>query len=64
VQVFVRTPVRRQNAKVTREAMPAVLDNINNYDAGGYVVAFRPDMHVGSRFVELSIINQAGKIRQ
>lgn len=56
--------VRRQNAKFTREAMPAVLDNINNYDAGGYVVAFRPDMHVGSRFVELSIINQAGKIRQ
>ena len=56
--------VRRQNAKVTREAMPATLESIGNYDAGGYVVAFKPGMHVGSRFVELSIVSSAGKIRQ
>ena len=56
--------VRRQNAKVSREGMPAALDGIGNYDAGGYVVGFRHGMHVGSSFVELSIVSSAGRIRQ
>lgn len=56
--------VRRQGAKATREGMAATLDSIGNYDAGGYVVAFKPGMHVGSRFVELSIVSSAGRIRQ
>ncbi|MDQ0080221.1 ABC-type branched-subunit amino acid transport system substrate-binding protein [Variovorax boronicumulans] len=56
--------VRRQNAKVTREAMPSMLESIGSYDTGGYVVAFKPGIHVGSGFVELSIVSSAGKIRQ
>lgn len=56
--------VRRQGVKATREGMAAMLDSIGNYDAGGYVVAFKPGMHVGSRFVELSIVSSAGRIRQ
>ena len=56
--------VRRQGARATREGMVAALDGIDNFDLGGYVVGFKPGMRTGSKFVELSIISGAGKIRQ
>jgi ABC-type branched-subunit amino acid transport system substrate-binding protein len=56
--------VRRQGARPTREGMAPALDAIGSYDLGGYVVSYKPNMHSGSRFVELSIISGAGKIRQ
>jgi branched-chain amino acid transport system substrate-binding protein len=56
--------VRRQRGRPTRESMVAALDGMDNYNLGGYVVGFKPGMHSGSRFVELSIISGAGKIRQ
>jgi len=56
--------VRRQGARPTREGMAAALDGMNSYDLGGYVVGFKPGMRTGSKFVELSIISGAGKIRQ
>lgn len=56
--------VRRQGARPTREGMAAALDGMQSQDLGGYLVGFRPDMHNGSRFVELSIVNSAGRIRQ
>lgn len=56
--------VRRQGARPTREGMAGALDSMDSFDLGGYVVSFRPDMRSGSRYVELSIISGAGKIRQ
>jgi ABC-type branched-subunit amino acid transport system substrate-binding protein len=56
--------VRRQGARPTREGMAAALDGMDSYNLGGYVVGFRPGMRTGSKFVELSIISGAGKIRQ
>jgi branched-chain amino acid transport system substrate-binding protein len=56
--------VRRQGAKPTREGLIAALDGMQSYDLGGYVVGFRPDMRSGSRFVELTIVSGAGRIRQ
>jgi ABC-type branched-subunit amino acid transport system substrate-binding protein len=56
--------VRRQKGKPTREGMLAALDTMDNYNMGGYVVGFKPGMRTGSKFVELSIISGAGKIRQ
>jgi branched-chain amino acid transport system substrate-binding protein len=56
--------VRRQGAKPTREGMVAAFDGMNSYDLGGYVVGFKPGVRTGSKFVELSIISGAGKIRQ
>ncbi|HET8745770.1 MAG TPA: ABC transporter substrate-binding protein [Ramlibacter sp.] len=56
--------VRRQGPRPTREGMQRTLDAMESYDAGGYLVAFRPDQHNGSRFVELSIVSGAGRIRQ
>lgn len=56
--------VRRMGARPTREALPVALESLDNYDLGGYVVGFRPGVRTGSRFVELSIISGAGRIRQ
>jgi ABC-type branched-subunit amino acid transport system substrate-binding protein len=56
--------VRRQGARPTREGLAAALDAMDNFDLGGYLVAFKPGNRTGSRFVELSIISGAGKIRQ
>ncbi len=56
--------VRRQGARPTREGVVAALDAMDNFDLGGYLVAFKPGSRSGSRFVELSIISGAGKIRQ
>jgi len=56
--------VRRQGAKPTREGMAAALDGLQSLDLGGYALGFRPDMRNGSRFVELTIVSGAGRIRQ
>ena len=56
--------VRRQGARPTRDGVVAALDAMDNIDLGGYVVGFKPGMRNGSKFVELSIISGAGRIRQ
>jgi branched-chain amino acid transport system substrate-binding protein len=56
--------VRRQGGRPTREGMAPTLDAMDHYDLGGYVVGFKPGVRSGSKFVELSIISGAGKIRQ
>ena len=56
--------VRRQKGTPTRASMIAALDAMDSYNLGGYVVGFKPGARSGSRFVELSIITGAGKIRQ
>lgn len=56
--------VRRQGARPTREGMAPALDGMDSFNLGGYVVGFAPGKRSGSRFVELSIVTGAGKIRQ
>lgn len=56
--------VRRQGARPTREGMASALDGMDNFNLGGYTVGFAPGKRSGSRFVELSIVTGAGKIRQ
>jgi ABC-type branched-subunit amino acid transport system substrate-binding protein len=55
---------RRMGAKVSREGFVNALDSIDNLDLGGYKVGFKPGMRSGSKFVELSIITESGRIRQ
>jgi branched-chain amino acid transport system substrate-binding protein len=55
---------RRQGGKPSREGFVHALDTMESYDLGGYLVGYRPNQHNGSRFVELSIVTGAGKIRQ
>lgn len=55
---------RRMGAKASREGFVAALDTIDNYDMGGYRVGYKPGQRGGSKFVEMSIVTGAGKIRQ
>ena len=55
--------VRRAGPKLTRESFMHALDNLSNYDAGGYVVSFSPTNHNGSSFVELTVISKNGQFR-
>ena len=54
---------RRMGAKASRDAFVAALDSVDT-DLGGYRVGFKPGSRFGSKFVELSIVTGAGKIRQ
>ncbi len=54
--------IRRAGADPTRESLRKALDSIRNFDVGGYIVDFSPSNHNGSKFVELTTINRAGKI--
>lgn len=56
--------MRRMGPKVSREAFVKTLETMDSYDLGGYKIGYKPDMHSGSRFVELTIITAAGRIRQ
>ncbi len=53
--------IRRAGANPTRESLLKALDSIRNFDVGGYVVDFSPSNHNGSKFVELTVINTAGR---
>ncbi len=55
--------IRRAGPKLTREAFMQALDNMSNYDAGGYVIGFSPTNHNGSAFVELTIIGKDGQFK-
>ena len=55
--------IRRTGSKLTRDSFMQALDNMSNYDAGGYVVGFSPTNHNGSAFVELTIIGKDGQFK-
>lgn len=55
---------RRQGPKPTHEGLLGALNSMERYDLGGYAVGYKPGMRSGSRFVELTIISNTGKIRQ
>jgi branched-chain amino acid transport system substrate-binding protein len=55
--------IRRAGTKLTRESFMLALDNMSNYDAGGYVIGFSPTNHNGSAFVELTIIGKDGQFK-
>ena len=55
--------VRRMGPKASRDGFVKALDSIDNLDLGGYRVGFKPGMRSGSKFVELTIITAAGRVR-
>jgi ABC-type branched-subunit amino acid transport system substrate-binding protein len=54
--------IRRAGPKVSRKTLVTSLENLGAYDLGGYVIEFQPGSRLGSRFVELSLINKNGKL--
>ena len=54
--------IQRAGADPTRQKIINQLDRMNNYDTGGFKVSFSPDNHVGSKFVEVTVIGRDGKL--
>jgi branched-chain amino acid transport system substrate-binding protein len=46
--------------------MPAALvkglETMHDFDLGDYFVSYKPDAHVGSRFVEIDVLNREGNV--
>jgi len=54
--------LRRAGRDLTRDRFVAALESMRNVDLGGFIVQFSPDNHVGSKFVEMTIINSRGVV--
>lgn len=54
--------LRRAGKDLNREKFVTALESMRSYDLGGYIVNFTPDNHVGSKFVEMTIINSKGQV--
>lgn len=60
-RVFVEG-LKRAGSDLTREKLISALESMGNYDLGGFNVNFSPSNHVGSKFVEMTIINSNGQV--
>ena len=61
-RVFVEG-LRRAGAKPTGESLVGGLESMGTQSIGGFTVAFSPNDHVASKFVEMSMLTGDGRIR-
>ncbi|HEX5863024.1 MAG TPA: ABC transporter substrate-binding protein [Casimicrobiaceae bacterium] len=50
--------LRRSGPELTRERFIGTMEQIRDFDVGGFTVSFTPTDHSGSRFVELTVIGK------
>ncbi len=55
--------LRKAPGKATRDGLVAGLESIDRQQFGGFEVSFSPKNHVGSKFVELSMLTGDGRVR-
>ena len=56
--------LRRAGATLTPDALIAGLESMQNFNLGGFFVDFGPRKHVGSSFVDLTILDGNGRVRR
>jgi len=56
--------LRKTGRDPTREKYIAALESMNPYDLGGYQISYSPTNHSGSKFTELTVIGQDGKVKR
>jgi branched-chain amino acid transport system substrate-binding protein len=54
--------IKRTGADPTRQKVISQLNKMDSYDLGGFRVKFSPESHVGSRFVEVTVIGRDGRL--
>ncbi|WP_284618554.1 ABC transporter substrate-binding protein [Aquabacterium humicola] len=54
--------LRRTGPGATRQRLIAALESMHEFDLGGFVVRFTPTRRDGSRFVDLSVIGDGGRL--
>ena len=50
--------LRRTGPDLTRERFIAAMEQIRDFDVGGFIITFSPTDHSGSKFVELTVIGK------
>ncbi len=55
--------MRRAGKDITRASLQKALSAIGRYDAGGYVVDFKPGFHHGGSYVSIALIRASGELR-
>ena len=55
--------LRRAGRAPSREALINGLESVQSLDLGGFVVGYGPRSHVASRFVDLSMLTDDGRVR-
>lgn len=53
--------LRRAGPQPTREKFVQALESMGKFDLGGLTVSYSPEEHTGSRFVELTVIDERGR---
>ena len=56
--------LRRAGATPTPETLITGLEAMQNFNTGGFFVDFNPRKHVGSSFVDLTILDGTGRVRR
>lgn len=56
--------LKRAGKQPTRQSLREALDNMTHFDVGGIEVGYSPKDHSGLDYVDLAIIDQAGKFRR
>jgi ABC-type branched-subunit amino acid transport system substrate-binding protein len=54
--------LRRAGPNPTREKVIHALETLQAFDTGGFTVRFSPTNRIGSRFVEVTVIGQNGRL--
>lgn len=54
--------LRKTGKDLTREKLIAVLEGLHNHDIGGYRISYTANDRLGSRFVDLTVIGNGGRV--
>jgi ABC-type branched-subunit amino acid transport system substrate-binding protein len=54
--------LKRARRDLTREKFIGALESMGSYDLGGFTINYSPASHIGSKFVEMTIINSSGQV--
>ena len=56
--------LRRAGANPTPASLVKSLETLRDFDLGGYYVTYKPEVHTGSLFVEVNVINSLGEVKR
>ena len=54
--------IRISGKDLSREKLIHTLEGLQNYDLGGYRVSYSANDRLGSRFVDLTVIGNGGRV--
>ena len=62
-KIFVEA-MRRAGRNATREAFITAIESMQSYQMGGFTVNFGPNQHTASKFVDLTVLTDDGRVRR